>query len=145
VAEELVTIRLGKTEFALPSPLDEPMRQLAAAPGHDLKILADGDAGLFAVGGKEHFNLFFDYIDDDLPYDWRALSTYTAEEIEKIEHVLTSMLTALDATASLDTEAEIAATGWPQRVQPVAQEALTAMIARGRFDEEREETEPSHR
>jgi hypothetical protein len=110
-----------------------------------LEILADGDAGLFAVGGKEYFNLFFDYIDDDLPYDWRALSTYTAEEIEKIEHVLTSMLTALDATASLDTEAEIAATGWPQRVQPVAQEALTAMIARGRFDEEREETEPSHR
>jgi hypothetical protein len=110
-----------------------------------LEILADGDAGLFAVGGKEHFNLFFDYIDDDLPYDWRALSTYTAEEIEKIEHVLTSMLTALDATASLDTEAEIAATGWPQGVQPVAQEALTAMIARGRFDEEREETEPSHR
>lgn len=31
-----MTIRLGKTEFALPSPLDEPMRQLAAAPGHDL-------------------------------------------------------------------------------------------------------------
>ena len=36
VTDELVTVRLGKTEFALPSPLDEPMRQLAAAPGHDL-------------------------------------------------------------------------------------------------------------
>jgi integrase len=36
VTDELVTIRLGKTEFALPSPLDEPMRELAAAPGHDL-------------------------------------------------------------------------------------------------------------
>lgn len=36
VTDELVTIRLGKTGFALPSPLDAPMRELAAAPGHDL-------------------------------------------------------------------------------------------------------------
>lgn len=36
VTDDVVTIRMGKTEFALPSPLDEPMRQLAAAPGNDL-------------------------------------------------------------------------------------------------------------
>lgn len=36
VTDEVVTISLGKTEFALPSPLDEPMRQLAAAPGNGL-------------------------------------------------------------------------------------------------------------
>lgn len=36
VIDDVVTVRLGKTEFALPSPLDEPMRQLAAAPGNDL-------------------------------------------------------------------------------------------------------------
>lgn len=36
VTDDIVTIRLGKTDFALPSPLDEPMRQLAAAPGNDL-------------------------------------------------------------------------------------------------------------
>lgn len=36
VTDEVVTIRPGNTEFALPSPLDEPMRQLAAAPGKDL-------------------------------------------------------------------------------------------------------------
>jgi hypothetical protein len=34
VTDEVVAIRLGKTEFAL--PLDEPMRQLAAASGKDL-------------------------------------------------------------------------------------------------------------
>jgi integrase len=32
VTDDVVKVRLGKTEFALPSPLDEPMRQLAAAP-----------------------------------------------------------------------------------------------------------------
>jgi len=36
MTDEVVTIRLGKTKFALPSPLDEPLRQLAAAPGNDL-------------------------------------------------------------------------------------------------------------
>lgn len=36
VTDEVVTSSLGKTEFALPSPLDEPMRQLAVAPGNDL-------------------------------------------------------------------------------------------------------------
>jgi integrase len=36
VTDDVVIVRLGKTEFALPSPLDEPMRQLAAAPGNDL-------------------------------------------------------------------------------------------------------------
>jgi hypothetical protein len=36
VTDDVVTIRLGKTEFALPSPSDEPIRQLAAAPGNDL-------------------------------------------------------------------------------------------------------------
>jgi integrase len=36
VTDDVVTVRPGKTGFALPSPLDEPMRQLAAAPGNDL-------------------------------------------------------------------------------------------------------------
>lgn len=36
LTDEVVTIRLGKTEFALPCPLDEPMRELAAEPGYDL-------------------------------------------------------------------------------------------------------------
>jgi len=36
VTDEVVTVRIGKTEFAPPSPLDEPMRQLAAAPVNDL-------------------------------------------------------------------------------------------------------------
>ncbi len=36
VTDDVVTVSLGKTEFALPSPLDGPMRQLAAAPGNDL-------------------------------------------------------------------------------------------------------------
>lgn len=36
VTDDVVSVRLGKTKIALPSPLDEPMRHLAAAPGNDL-------------------------------------------------------------------------------------------------------------
>ena len=36
VTDDVVTLRLGKTTFALPSPLDEPLRQLAATPGNGL-------------------------------------------------------------------------------------------------------------
>ena len=36
VTDELVTISLGNTEIALPPPLDDPWRQLARSPGHDL-------------------------------------------------------------------------------------------------------------
>ena len=36
ITDNVVTVRLGKTPFALPCPLDEPIRQLAASPGNDL-------------------------------------------------------------------------------------------------------------
>ncbi len=36
VNDEIVSIRLGATETVLPAPLDEPFRELAATPGHDL-------------------------------------------------------------------------------------------------------------
>ncbi|MFJ3395294.1 hypothetical protein [Leifsonia aquatica] len=36
VTDDLVTIRIGAIDIALPQPLDEPWRQLAANPGHGL-------------------------------------------------------------------------------------------------------------
>lgn len=36
ITDDLVTIQVGDTEIALPPPLDEPWRRLAANPGHDL-------------------------------------------------------------------------------------------------------------
>ncbi len=36
VTDELVTVRLGDIQIALPPPIDQPWRQLADEPGHDL-------------------------------------------------------------------------------------------------------------
>jgi len=38
---------------------------------------------------------------------------------------------------------EYIATGWPQRITPVAEEALKLMLKRGRFSEEKKEETPS--
>jgi hypothetical protein len=35
VTDDMVTVRLGTVEIALPDPLDRPWRELAGAPGHD--------------------------------------------------------------------------------------------------------------
>ena len=51
------------------------------------------------------------------------------------------MLAALDAAGSLDTSA-LAESGWPARVQPVAQAALDLMLGRGKFDENVEQEQP---
>lgn len=36
VSDEIVTVRVGKIDIALPDPLDQPWRELAANPGNDL-------------------------------------------------------------------------------------------------------------
>lgn len=107
-----------------------------------LEDLALGDEYLHAVGDVEYFNWFFDWIDDDAPDDWRTLSTFTDAEVARIESVLAAMLQALEVAGRLDTAA-LAVSGWPARVAPIAREAVTAMLARGRFSEDDEENEPS--
>ncbi|MBU8868500.1 hypothetical protein [Paenarthrobacter aromaticivorans] len=36
VSDDLVTIQLGKIQIALPDPVAQPWRELAANPGHEL-------------------------------------------------------------------------------------------------------------
>ncbi|NIK59579.1 hypothetical protein [Kribbella shirazensis] len=103
-----------------------------------LELLGDGNAGVQDVGVAEYFNMFFDWADEPQ----RALSTYTATEVALLEKVLAVLLDALAATNGLNTVDEICDSGWPRRTAVVAQEAFSAMVARGRFREDVEEAEP---
>lgn len=105
-------------------------------------MLAEGDDAVRAIGDVEYFYEFFDWIDDDFVSRWREHATLTEPEVVALDLVLTAMEEALDAAGHLDAEPLIAS-GWPRRVQPIAQEALDLLLARGRFDEEVEEEEPS--
>ena len=108
-----------------------------------LHTLADGDEGVRSVGPAEYFECFYDWIRHRNDGEMRANGAIETEERRLLTNVREILDQACDATPQfIDIEAFIA-TGWPERVQPIAQEALTLMTKRGRFDEDEEEGEPS--
>ena len=109
-----------------------------------LEPMSQGDDGVRAVGVVEYVEMFFDVIRDDPPLDWRTWSCFTPEEVAAVDVVLRVVSTACDATPGIDDADRFIASGWPEQIRGPASAALDLMTARGRFDEEREETEPSH-
>ncbi len=108
-----------------------------------LDLLADGDEGVRSAGNAEYVNHFFDFIDDDVPLQWREWSTLTADEVAALDKVLRALLDACAETPAVCTDDEFIASGWPERVKQIAGAALALMRARGRFHEEYEEDSPS--
>ena len=84
-----------------------------------LETFAVGDAGVRSVGCVEYFEEFSDVIDDDRPWDWRAWSTFTPDEVRGLDEVLGVVLAASVATpARMDDDAFIRS-GWPVRIRQV--------------------------
>jgi hypothetical protein len=103
--------------------------------------VAEWQEDLRNVGFAEHFESFFDFFPyEGEPYPNGAM---TPEERAAVMQVHKLMVEALNATPTSMTNEQYAASGWPQRIAPVAEEALRLMLKRGRFSEEIEETEPS--
>jgi hypothetical protein len=93
------------------------------------------------VGFGEYINWFFDWFPDEgEPYPNSAV---TPAEHAALAEVHRLMIRACDDTPGDMTNDEFIATGWPQRIQPVAARAAAMMLARGRFSEDHEEEEPS--
>lgn len=107
-----------------------------------VQILADGDLGVRNVGTGEYFNLFFDNIDDDHPWEWRSWTTLSPAEVEALESLLRIVNEACSSTPKVCSVDELIATSWPSRIQPVAIVSLNIMLTRGRFGEDEEEPEP---
>lgn len=106
-------------------------------------ILAEGEEGVRQVSPGEYFESFYDWIphrDDD---GMRPSSAITTQERAYLLEVSRMLDDACDATPRNMDADELIATGWPMRIQPVAQQALAFMLQRGRFSEEQEEVEPS--
>lgn len=105
--------------------------------------LALGDEGVREVWPAEYFESFYDWIrhrdDGGMPPN----SAITAEERACLLDVSRMLDDACDATPQNMDADELIATGWPKRIQPIAQRALSVMLQRGRFSEEQEEDEPS--
>ena len=110
-----------------------------------LELLASGNAGVASVGTAEYFESFYDHIPHSEDGDMRPNAVITDEEKAALLEVRRVMDAACDATPAVMQAGEFISTGWPDRIQPVARTAHELMARRGRFREDREETEPSQR
>ncbi|XAZ25498.1 hypothetical protein LVY75_20410 [Sinorhizobium sp. B11] len=104
-------------------------------------ILADGVDGLRLFGVSGYFNFFFDWVADE--GDIAPNSAMSIEEREQLMVLRRLVVAACDDTPATITEHALIETGWLDRIVPEAQRALEVFLKRGRFDEEKEELEPS--
>ena len=110
----------------------------------ELLGLSEGDRHVRAIWPTEWFESFFDYFDyNGMVHPRAQLSTISNEEWGRLVVVVSLMQEALHDTPNEMTDNELIATGWPERIAPVAKNALTVFMQRGRFSEELEEIEPS--
>ena len=49
-----------------------------------LVTLADGDTAVRTFGAHGYFEEFFDFIDDDSRWDWKAWSSFTPAEVSRL-------------------------------------------------------------
>jgi hypothetical protein len=105
--------------------------------------LAKGECGVRQVWPDEYFEQFYDQIPHHKDGEMRANSAITLEERSLLLKISQILDQACDVTPKRMTADELIDTGWPKRIQAVAQRALTFLLERGRFSEDREEEEPS--
>jgi hypothetical protein len=105
--------------------------------------LASGDEGVLREWPGGYVENFYTWVPHHEDGDPQSNSAITAKELEGLLEVRAILDEACDATPKIMTAAELIETGWPSRVQSIAQKALSLMLARGRFDENKEEAEPS--
>lgn len=108
-----------------------------------VETLADGDDGVRREWPVEYFESFYTWIPHRDDGEMPPISAISAEERTLLLKVSRVLDDACDATPKNITADELIATGWPKRIQPVAQEALDLMRDRGRFSEEQEADTPS--
>jgi hypothetical protein len=101
-----------------------------------LETLALGDEGVRAVWPTEYFEGFYDLIPHSgEPHPNSCISFEERTALSAVSKIVDE---ACDATPPIMTADELIATGWPDRIRPIAQGALSLMESRGRFSEELE-------
>jgi len=107
--------------------------------------LEEGAVGVRKMSAKEFFLMFYDFVPEEgSPWAWPkgAPETMTPAEIDAVTNVLAVVDAATDDIAD---ETMVIASGWLERIAPIAKAALDLMLTRGCFDEEVEESQPSNR
>lgn len=102
--------------------------------------LAEWQDDLRRCGFHRYFEDYYDWFPYDAPP--HPNSAMSPEEAVAVADVQKLMIEATNATPQAMTVEAFIATGWPQRIEPLAEQTLRLMLKRGRFSEEHEEAEP---
>lgn len=108
-----------------------------------VETLAEGDDGVRQVGPHEWFESFYDWVPHRRDREMWPNSAMTQDERAAILEVSVLLDAACDSTPGDMTVDDLISTGWPKRIQPIAESALMLMERRGRFSEDHEEETPA--
>ncbi len=105
--------------------------------------LSRGNDNVHLSGSVEWFETFFDWFPYEGEPEW--FPAMIATEVKAVRNVCTLMQNAVSDPAIVKNPSEtgIIGSGWPERIAPVAKNALDLMLQRGRYSEDQEEDEPS--
>lgn len=104
-------------------------------------MLAEWQDAIAEMGASEYFNTVFDWFPDHPPLP--PNSTLTKQERDALTSVLVLIDEATRKIAQSITAEQLIASGWPQRIEPLARAAYDLMRSRGQFSEDEEEDRPS--
>lgn len=110
--------------------------------------LAKGAEAVRRMSPQEFFVMFYDWVDDDnpvCPWPDGAPKMMTPAEVDAVTKVLAVVNAAVAEIDDIEDDTIVVASGWLERISPVARAALDLMLIRGCFDEEFEESEPSNK
>ncbi|NKL54556.1 hypothetical protein GFL77_08520 [Rhizobium leguminosarum bv. viciae] len=110
--------------------------------------LEQGAEGVRKMSAQEFFLMFYDWVPEaGSVWAWPkgAPDTMTTAEIEAVTNVLAVVDAATDEIDDIADETTVIASGWLERISPVAKTALDLMLMRGCFDEEVKENDPSNK
>lgn len=110
-----------------------------------LEVLASGNAGVRNVGAVDFFEIFYDfspYHETGQPLSNSAISEAEWAVLGAVRDLMDEACSGIPVQVE---DAELIASGWPDRIRPTAEMALSLMRERGRFSEDVEEAMPSTR
>lgn len=107
----------------------------------ELLYLADGDEAVLGMGYGEYLEAFFTWFPLEGPaYENSALNDAERAVLSDLLPLVQNMYSDVSTGCG---DAKLIATGWPQRIAPVAERAIEIFRMRGRFKEDIEEEEPA--
>lgn len=104
-----------------------------------VEVLASGDDGVRYVGPAEFFEAFYDFIphhSDHAMYPNSAISPAERKALKVLSAILDQACDSIPRNLEIE---EFIETGWPKKIQNVAQNVHSLMIQRGYLSEEKVE------